>query len=73
MSYDDNDEPLSFDATIIAFTDKAALCMIDGEKVWLPFSQIDPSSEILEDRDDLLNATGDVIIPRWLATEKGLV
>lgn len=75
MSYgDEGDEPLTFNVDqIIAVTDKAALCRIDGEKVWLPFSEMDPSSEILIDRDSLLEATGDVIIPRWLAEEKGLV
>jgi hypothetical protein len=41
-------------------TDKAGLYVIDGKEVWLPFSQIE------DDEDD------EVLIPMWLAIEKGL-
>lgn len=48
-------------------TEKAALCLIDGEEVWLPWSQIDEQSDIETDGD-----SGDAYIPLWLAEEKGL-
>lgn len=48
-------------------TDKAAMCLIDGDEVWLPWSQIHGDSEIEGPGD-----SGNVIIPRWLAEEKEL-
>lgn len=41
-------------------TDKAGLYIIEGHEFWLPFSQIE------DDGDDT------VLVPRWLAEEKGL-
>lgn len=52
---------------LIRQTEKAALCRIDGEEMWLPWSQIDEGSEIAKDGD-----SGTVYIPRWLAVDKGL-
>lgn len=49
-------------------TDKALLCVIDGKKYWIPKSQIDEDSEVYKKGTD-----GTLIIPEWLATEKGLV
>ena len=54
---------------ILRVTDKALLCLIDGEEVWLPLSQI-------ADADDYDFGVGDqeltVSITEWLAREKGL-
>jgi hypothetical protein len=52
---------------LIRQTEKAALCEIDGEEVWLPWSQIDEGSDIKKDGD-----SGTVYIPRWLAEDKDL-
>lgn len=52
---------------LIRQTDNAALCLIDGEEIWLPWSQIDPGSDIEKDGD-----SGRAYIPVWLAREKGL-
>lgn len=50
-------------------TDMAYLLQFDDEKVWIPKSQID-------DLDETTNSGGDrifqIIIPQWLALEKGL-
>lgn len=47
-------------------TDKALLCVVDGEEVWIPRSQIVEGD--LEDKGD----SGEIEIPEWLATEKGI-
>jgi hypothetical protein len=52
---------------LVRQTDKAALCLIDGEEVWLPWSQIDEGSEIERDGD-----SGSAYIPRWLAEKHNL-
>lgn len=49
-------------------TDKAILCVIDDEKVWIPKSQIGEDSAVTE-----LGDSGELEIPEWLAIEKGLV
>ena len=48
-------------------TDKALLCDVDGEEVWIPKSQIQDDSEVTEKGD-----MGILAIPAWLADEKGL-
>jgi hypothetical protein len=61
-------EPVEVEVTeVIAETDKAILCVIDGEQVWIPTSQIDANSEVWKYGDD-----GALVIPRWLAEEKEL-
>ena len=52
---------------VVAATDKAALCQIDEEEVWIPWSCIDEGSEIQKKGDK-----GLMWIPGWLAQEKGL-
>lgn len=47
---------------------KALLCLIDGDDYWIPKSQIHDDSEVYE-----METEGTLIIPRWLAEEKGLV
>ena len=54
---------------IRAVTEKAVLFIIEGEEVWLPFSQIASA-----DRDDLEagQESGSVSITEWIASQKGL-
>jgi hypothetical protein len=51
-----------------ASTDKACLCDIDGEEVWIPLSQIDEDSEVWDYEDE-----GTLVITRWIAEQRGLV
>jgi hypothetical protein len=53
--------------TVKRATDKALLCEIHGEEIWIPKSQIHDDSEVYE-----ADTEGDLIIPRWLAEKKGL-
>lgn len=63
------EEPeIFFDVTVIAETEKALLCDIEGEEIWIPKSQITDNSEVLEKGDK-----GMLIITQWIASEKGLV
>lgn len=48
-------------------TDKALLCRIEDEEVWIPKSQITDDSEVYKQGDD-----GTLVITEWLANEKGL-
>jgi hypothetical protein len=53
---------------VVRETDKALLCSIEGEEIWIPKSQIHDDSEVYEDGGE-----GDLVINEWLAIEKGLV
>lgn len=56
------------DVTVLKATDKALLCEIDGEQVWIPKGQIDDDSEVFQEGQD-----GQLVISEWIAKEKGLV
>jgi hypothetical protein len=49
-------------------SDKALLCLIDGEQIWIPQSQITDDSEVFE-----AGGTGDLVITKWLAEQKELI
>jgi hypothetical protein len=49
-------------------TAMAILCWIDGEKVWIPKSQIDDASEVYKDGD-----RGVLVVTEWIAKQKGLI
>lgn len=55
----------------VRHTDKAILVRYDASEVWLPKSQIEDEEEFdwdaFDEDDDI-----DIIIPEWLAEEKGL-
>jgi len=50
---------------VIAETDRAYLCEINGAKEWIPKSQIVDGE--LSGKDD----SGEIAVPLWLAEEKG--
>jgi hypothetical protein len=56
------------DVTVKIETDKALLCNIHGEEIWIPKSQIDDDSEVYEE-----DTEGVLVIPKWLAEKKSLV
>lgn len=49
-------------------TDKALLCIIEGEEVWIPKSHIHDDSEVWG-----AGQAGTMIISEWLAEQKGLI
>lgn len=51
----------------ICDTDAAVLVDVEGTEVWIPKSLIHEDSEVYKADTD-----GELIIPEWLATEKGL-
>jgi hypothetical protein len=62
-------EPVSIEnARAIKATSMAILVEVDDEEYWIPISQIDDDSEVYQKGDE-----GTLIIPRWLAEEKGLI
>jgi len=64
-----NDEWCYFDdVEVVAETPKALLCDIDGEKVWIPKSQMGDESEVWMEGD-----SGLLVISDWIAGEKGLL
>ena len=70
MSYNDRFEPVEVEVEkVIAETDKAIGIIVDedDEPTWIPKSQIADESEVQAKGDH-----GTMIIPRWLAEEKGL-
>jgi len=64
-------EPISVDVDEVKYvTDKALLVDIEGEEFWIPRSQIHEDSELYN--SDHVGESGVLVIPRWLAEEKGL-
>ena len=57
-----------FAAKAIKETDKALLCDIEGEEMWIPKSVIDDDSEVYKEDDE-----GTLIISDWFARKKGLI
>jgi len=55
------------DAECIKETDKAILVTIDGDEYWIPSSLVSDDSEVWKEGD-----TGTLVIPQWLAEERGL-
>lgn len=54
------------DVTLVEEGDRAGLFSIEGEEVWIPWSQIDDGSLMEVDEE------GDLYVRRWLAIENGL-
>jgi len=55
------------DVEVVKATDMALLCLIEGDEHWIPKSQIHRTSEVKDEGDE-----GTLIIPLWLAEEKGI-
>jgi len=49
-------------------TEKALLCTIGGEELWVPQSVIHDDSEVYQDGDE-----GTLVVAYWWAKSKGLV
>ena len=65
-------DPVSFEGVeVLRATDLALKCKIDGEKAWIPKSQILDGSNFGDDSEE--GDEGELIIPEWLAIEKELV
>ena len=47
---------------------KALLCVIEGEEMWIPKSQIHDDSEVWQEHD-----RGVLVITEWIAEQKGLL
>lgn len=54
------------DVKLIEETDAAGLFLIEGEEVWLPWSQVDEESVPPEGEE------GELYVRRWIAIEKDL-
>lgn len=69
MSMTDFKDKVTFHKVIaLQETRDALLCKIDNREVWLPKSQIHDDSEVYKNGTD-----GDLVISKWIATEKSLV
>jgi len=51
-------------------TEKALLCEIDGEDIWVPKSVIHDDSEVYDDED---NSQGLLAVKKWWAESNGLI
>jgi len=64
-----SDDTVSFDVeTVEAESEKAILVEIEGEKFWVPKSQIHDDSEVYSKR----SGGGTLIVTRWWAEQKEL-
>lgn len=65
-------EPVRFrNVTVKRSTDKALLCIWDGEEHWVPKSMIHDDSEVFEDTDGANEGT--LVVKYWWAEQAGLV
>lgn len=48
-------------------TDAALLCIINGEEVWIPKSQVSDDSEVYAEDHE-----GTLVISEWIANQRGL-
>ena len=55
------------DVQAIRETEKALLCQIKGEEIWVPRSQIREESDVKDAGDD-----GTLVVSNWFATKEGL-
>ncbi|MBI4145235.1 hypothetical protein HY493_03440 [Candidatus Woesearchaeota archaeon] len=62
------EDEFEVEGTIVRETDKALCLEIDGEKVWIPKSQIRDGLSGCEEEGEVVCLT----IPFWLAEEKDL-
>ena len=70
MGFDDNVE--FENVSVEKVHDAAVLCIIEGKKHWIPFSQIiDDESEIT--KDSSRGDEGLLVVTEWICVEKGLV
>ncbi len=58
---------VELDVEVVAETNKALCCKIDGKDHWFPKSQIEDETEVAKKGDK-----GKLVISDWIATEKGL-
>jgi|SoiMethySBSTD1v2_1073268.scaffolds.fasta_scaffold5118883_1 hypothetical protein len=49
-------------------TELALLCVIDGDEVWIPKSQVMDDSEVNAEGDE-----GTLVVTEWFAVKEGLV
>ena len=67
-----NNEPVLFeDVEVLATTDLALLCDIEGDEHWIPKSQILNGGDLQDDAEK--GDKGELVIPEWLAVDEGLV
>lgn len=55
------------DVVAVRETELALLVVVNGEETWIPKSQIKDESEVNEPGD-----SGTLVIPEWLADDKGI-
>jgi len=67
MSSEDTEEIEDVEAT--ADTEKAVLCVIDGDKHWIPRSVIVGSESSVNEAGD----KGTLVVKAWFAKKEGLV
>ncbi len=57
------------DCEVIRLTDSAALIDVDGERIWLPLSQMAPGeADKLEAGDEHVT----ISVTKWIAKQKGI-
>lgn len=62
-------EPFSIDdVRCLRETEKALLCEIEGEEVWLPKSQVHEDSEVFDAEE---HSEGTLVVTAWLAEKQG--
>jgi hypothetical protein len=56
------------DVEALVDTGDALLCVIEGNEVWIPSSQIHADSEVFEK-----GQVGKLVVTEWIAMQKGLI
>jgi len=60
------------DCKLIKHFKQAMLVDVEGEEMWIPYSQIDDDSELYKGKDCPEGTEGTLVISDWLAEQRGL-
>ena len=62
-----NDETVTLGQVLCKVeTEKAILCIIEGDEIWIPKSQVHDDSEVYKKGDE-----GKLVVTKWFATKQG--
>lgn len=53
-------------------TDKAMLCVIDGDEHWVPHSQVHDDSDVYYEDGKVIGDGGKLVVKPWWAEKNGL-
>lgn len=71
---EDSRDGVTFEGvTVKHATDKAMLCVIDGDEHWVPHSQVHDDSDVYYEDGQVFGDGEKLVVKEWWAEKEGLV